>query len=293
MSVLGPARPSLARRLGRGIHVLPLALGLAFLAASLTPSLIPRGVVLQGVLGGVVTGAGYLIGRLMLWLWRYMGLPEARGRTLLALRLAVMLPALGLLLWCLGQVAAWQSSVRLAVGMEPVDAAHGLWIVLIAALVFTVLLLLGWAVQWLLDAIRARLGRVLPRRVANVLGAALAALILIVLTRDGLVDALFGAADEGYAVAAAFFEPEGPPPASPLASGGPGSLVDWGAMGAQGRDFVLPAAPRRPTSRPSRAGPRRSRCASTSAASRRRRPRPAPRSLWPRWSGWAPSSAPR
>ena len=181
-------------------------MGLAFLAASLTPSLIPRGVVLQGVLGGLVTGAGYLVGRLMLWLWRYMGLPEAWGRALLALRLAVMLPALGLLIWCLGQVAAWQSSVRLAVGMEPVDAAHGLWIVLIAALVFTVLLLLGWAVQWLLDAIRARLGRVPPWRVANVLGAALAALILIVLTRDGLVDALFGATDEGYAAADALFE---------------------------------------------------------------------------------------
>lgn len=40
-----------------------LLLGLLFFAASLTPSLIPRGALVQGILGGLVTAIGYLIGQ--------------------------------------------------------------------------------------------------------------------------------------------------------------------------------------------------------------------------------------
>ncbi|MCI2394827.1 alpha/beta-hydrolase N-terminal domain-containing protein [Aliiroseovarius sediminis] len=45
-----------------GLYVLPLYLACLALAASLTPSLIPRDWLVQGVLGGIVMGVGYLIG---------------------------------------------------------------------------------------------------------------------------------------------------------------------------------------------------------------------------------------
>ena len=41
-----------------GLYVLPLFLGLLFLAASLTPTLIPRNWLIQGVLGGIVMTLG-------------------------------------------------------------------------------------------------------------------------------------------------------------------------------------------------------------------------------------------
>ena len=47
-----------------------LLLGLLFFAASLTPSLIPRGPVVQGILGGLVTALGYLAGQIVGLLWR-------------------------------------------------------------------------------------------------------------------------------------------------------------------------------------------------------------------------------
>ena len=52
-----------------GLTVLPLLLGLLFFAASLTPSLIPREWLIQGVLGGLVMALGYLIGRIVMGLW--------------------------------------------------------------------------------------------------------------------------------------------------------------------------------------------------------------------------------
>ena len=226
-------------RRGAGLKALPFALGMAFLAASLTPSLIPRSVVLQGVLGGIVMAVGYLIGTAVLALWSYVGLPEARGRFRTGLRVLVLVPAILLLLWCLASVARWQSSVREAVGMEPVDAAHTATILGLAAVLFAILLGVGRAILWLFDAIRRRLFPYMPRRAANLVGGALAAIAVLVVTRDGVIEVLFDAADTGFANAAAFFDADLPPPADPLDSGSAASLVNWGAMGAQGRDYVL------------------------------------------------------
>lgn len=227
------------RMSARPLHAVPLTLALMFLAASLTPSLIPRSAALQGLLGGIVMAVGYLIGRIALSLWRLLELPEAAGDRALVLRLAAIIPAAALVLWSLAHVAAWQTSVRLAVGMEPAEGAHAVRTILLAALVFAVYILIGCALRWLFGWVRNRLTPFMPQRVANLAGALIAAIFVLVVTREGIVDALFGVADRSFAKAAHFFDPEGEPPSDPLASGGPGSLVDWGEMGAEGRDFVL------------------------------------------------------
>jgi uncharacterized membrane protein len=70
------------RRLARiiGPFSVPcLLLGLLFFAASLTPSLIPRGPAVQGILGGLVTAIGYLIGQIVALLWRAADFRFFRG----------------------------------------------------------------------------------------------------------------------------------------------------------------------------------------------------------------------
>jgi uncharacterized membrane protein len=56
-----------------------LMLGLIFFTASLTPSLIPRGPVVQGFLGGIVTALGYLLGQTAVLVWRAADIPRAHG----------------------------------------------------------------------------------------------------------------------------------------------------------------------------------------------------------------------
>jgi uncharacterized membrane protein len=221
------------------IPVLPLSVGLVFFAAALTPSLIPREWLLEGVLAGLVAGIGYMVGRLSLTVWRLMELPLPRGRLATAGDAIVLLPAASLALWNLLRAADWQNSVRVRVGMEATDEAHTLRLFLLATAVFLLCLLIGFLVRRLYDLVRNRLDRVMRRRTANVLGLVAVALILIVVTRDGITPALMNFADDSYEAAQDLFDPQRPPPSDPRIAGSVASLVDWGAMGKPGRDFVL------------------------------------------------------
>lgn len=95
-----------------GLYVLPLCLAFLALAASLTPSLVPRNWLVQGVLGGIVMGLGYLSGRFFVACWRLLELPEPKGRTAAAARLIAGIPTGIVLLWCLHSARGWQNGIR-------------------------------------------------------------------------------------------------------------------------------------------------------------------------------------
>jgi uncharacterized membrane protein len=65
-----------------------LLLGTLFFAASLTPTLLPRTFLTQGVLSRFSLVAGYGIGVLGAWLWDYMELVQLNDRFLRVARLA-------------------------------------------------------------------------------------------------------------------------------------------------------------------------------------------------------------
>lgn len=221
----------------RHLYILPLALGLVFFGASLTPTLIPRGWVVQGTLGGLVMALGYLIGRAVLSLWRLLQLPEARGRTRVVLGVAIMLPAAIILLLCLLNTQGWQNGIRLRMEMPPLRTTHTVRMLLVALAVFAVLFAIGIALQWLFDRVRFRLYRYLPARAANVAGFVLTALLIVTVTRDGVLDRAIAGLDASYTTAQALFD-TAPPAPDGIVTGGAGSLVDWDALGQPGRDYV-------------------------------------------------------
>lgn len=215
-----------------------LLLGLLFFAASLTPSLLPRGPAVQGILGGLVTAIGYLIGQIVALLWRTADLPVLSGRPARILIALVSIPLVGFFLWVLGSSLTWQNGIRQRMGMDPVTGLHLAKILLIAVATFAIAYALGRLAASLFRLIRAWFYRVMPPRRANVFGFVTVVLVLFVVTRDGIFDRVVTGLDASYEAAQELFQNAPPPPSEPRMTGSPGSLIDWAAMGIYGREFI-------------------------------------------------------
>ncbi len=221
-----------------GLYVLPLFLGLLFFATSLTPTLIPRNWLVQGVLGGIVMGLGYLIGRFVIAMWRLMEIPEPTGHVVLIARLITGIPVAIVTILCLFQAHDWQNGIRSRMGMDLMDSANTIRMIGLAIAVFTILVLIGYLFQWFFDRVRLRLYRYMPRRTANMAGLLLTVFIVLTVTRDGVLDRVITALDTSVTVAQKLFDTAPPAPTANNITGGEGSLVDWQALGQPGRDYV-------------------------------------------------------
>lgn len=226
------------RSLVTGLSVPCLMLGLLFFAASLTPSLIPRGPLVQGILGGIVIALGYLLGRIVDLIWRAADLPRLRGKAALTANLVLAAATLLFIFWTATSSLKWQNELRVKMGLEPAEAQHLVTILVSATLTFIVAYLIGALVVALFRWIRSRFYRFMPARRANVLGVVAVILILFVVTRDGILDRVVTGLDESYETAQQLFDAAPPPPDDPRKSGSADSLIDWAAMGKPGRDFV-------------------------------------------------------
>ncbi|MEM7719393.1 MAG: alpha/beta-hydrolase family protein [Pseudomonadota bacterium] len=222
-----------------GAFSLPcLLLGLLFFAASLTPSLVPRGPDVQGILGGLVTALGYLAGQVIALLWRSADLPNFSGRSAQWARWLTAAVVLGFFLWVLGSSLSWQNALRLKMDMEPADALQLTRILAFALVTFLIAFIAGRLVASLFRLVRAWFYRIMPPRRANVLGVVTVALILFVVTRDGILDQVILGLDESYEAAQALFDQAPPAPVARGQTGSAASLIDWPAIGKPGRDFI-------------------------------------------------------
>jgi uncharacterized membrane protein len=227
-----------AARIVGPVSVPCLLLGLLFFAASLTPSLIPRGPVVQGVLGGLVTALGYLLGQALALLWHAADMPRLSGRPARVLTWVLAGVILAFFLWVLGSSLTWQNALREKMGMAPADALNLPVILATAAASFAAAYAVGRLIAGLFRLVRGWFYRVMPPRRANVLGLVTVALVLFFVTRDGLFDRVVVMLDESYEAAQALFENAPPPPDDPRKTGSAASLIAWDAIGAPGRSFI-------------------------------------------------------
>ncbi len=215
-----------------------LLLGALFLAASLTPSLIPRSFVLQGALAGVCFAVGYGLGVLAAALWHYLELPVAREAVQRAAAWSAAAVAAAIVAGFMWQASAWQNSIRVLMEMPPVESARPLEVGLIALVVFAVLVLLARLFRLLRRAAQRRSGRYLPVRVSRAIGIAVA-VVAFGLVLDGvLFRGLVRSADASFQRLDALIEPDTAPPAEPERTGSAASLIRWQDLGRTGRDFV-------------------------------------------------------
>src|SRR6516162_1530205 len=162
---------AITRELWHSFSTGGLLLGTLFFAASLTPTLLPRSFLTQGVLAGCSLAAGYGIGVFGRWLWAYMELPPPKGRLLRLAKLAAATGCAVVAVISLRKAARWQNSIRELMQLEPVDTAHPFEVVLIALAVLAILVALARLFQLTLRFVAIRVDRFLPRQVSHVIGA--------------------------------------------------------------------------------------------------------------------------
>lgn len=159
--------PSLPSRVFGSFSVTGLLAGALFCAASLTPSLIPRTYVVQGVLAGVSLAVGYGVGNLIVATSRYLGMPDFVGRVktvLLSVAAAFSLNVLIVFFW---RSAEWQTSIRERMAMPPGETIRPLEVAGVTVVVFLALARLARLLMVVAGFFGQRSARFLPPRLAR------------------------------------------------------------------------------------------------------------------------------
>jgi uncharacterized membrane protein len=242
----GNAPPRKPRRIAHGFRWvfwrhLPFggqAGALVFFCTSLTPSLLPRGVLLQGVVSGVTALIGYGLGSMFSSWIRKLITREPRAETkrlawwALVGATAVLVP---LFLYLGGR---WQETTRKLMGMELLGSYEWPAMLVVAAIVFFLFLIVSRVVRGSSRGLIRLLDHWVPRTVANVVGVVIATFIVIGFVQGFLFDGIVSALNSTYSLADEGTSAGITQPKSSLRSGGPGSLVPWDSLGVKGRDFA-------------------------------------------------------
>jgi uncharacterized membrane protein len=204
---------------------------------SLTPSLLPRSGIAQGVVSGISAVMGYGLGVLAAAVWRAFSdrgpRPPRRWAWRVFLAAAAALVAA---FFFLGR--RWQGDLRALMGMPREPLWRALLAPVVALVVFAVLLAVCRAGRAACRGIARLLSRWIGPSAARALGALTVAAVVILLVNGVAVDGLLAAADRAFSLEDQE-TPEGVErPESALRSGGPGSLIGWDTLGREGRTFV-------------------------------------------------------
>ena len=204
----------------------------------MAPSLLPRGVFLQGVICGVTAAIGYGFGSLAsAAIRRVRGAEPAASRKRIAWSsLAVAVVVLVPLSFALGRY--WQNDVRHLMGMDPLAAWEWGAILLVSVVTAFLMLVIARVVRGVARLAVRLIGRVLPHRLSVTVGVVLTAVLVIGLIQGFLLDPALEALNSAYSVASTGTSDGVSQPTQDERSGSPASLVPWDTLGIQGRDFT-------------------------------------------------------
>jgi len=192
------------------------ALGLVFIWLSLTPSLLPRGPLFQGIVSGAAGATGYGLGVFGVWLVRFMLSKETTPR---APRWAwIVLVVVGII----GQILmiiyfhVWQDEVRDLNGVPRMGFwDHPLTAVLSIVILF-IFVEIGQLIGKLVRFLVRQLERVAPPRVSAVIVVALLLTLSIALLNGIVVRFGMSALNKTFSAANDETDPEFAAPTSPL-----------------------------------------------------------------------------
>src|SRR5690554_666395 len=215
-----------------------LLLGTLFFALSMSPTLLPRTNVIQGLISGLAMASGYGVGVFGIWLWSYLQLSKPREfyqRRMQQVAAGIFLITAVIFLW---RASGWQNSLRELMGIEQGPGVQPVIIGLVALLVFLIVVLIARLFSLTFKVVSRQLQKFVPKRVSYVAG-----LITSFFLFWSVVDGVFFSfvletSDRTYQQIDAALEPEFERPADTLKAGSYASLLSWEDMGRQGRRFL-------------------------------------------------------
>ena len=215
-----------------------LAGALVFFCLSMTPSLLPRAWVFQGVVSGAAVAIGYGLGSAFSSAIRYF-LPREPSRRFK--RIAWW--GLGGSALVIGGVflysgSAWQEDVRRLMEMEQLRAYEWFSIVVLTIVLGSFILLIARLIRGGTRALIRFGDRFLPH--AWTVGMSLGVVVALSLgfAQGVLFDGMVSTINSAYSLADRDTSPWISQPTSELKTAGPGSTVAWDSLGTKGRDFV-------------------------------------------------------
>ncbi|MGB5797682.1 MAG: alpha/beta-hydrolase family protein [Mycolicibacter algericus] len=229
-----PAKPWWVRR----YTFTGTAFGVVFVWLSLTPSLLPRGPLFQGLVSGASGAVGYGLGVFAVWLVRFM---RSRDSSPSAPRWAwaVLVPVafagiIGMNFW----FHVWQDRVRDLMGVPHLGWLAYPWAALLSVMVLFALVELGQLTRRLIRFLVRQLNRVAPPRISAVTAVTMLMVLVIALLNGVVVKVAMRTLNHTFAAVNDEMGPDTAAPESPYRSGGPGSLASWESLGREGRVFV-------------------------------------------------------
>lgn len=219
-------------------NFLGLLVALLFFCLSLTPSLLPRPWLYQGLITGVSLAIGYAIGSLISWLirWLFQKEPTQRVKAASWRMLSIIGPLALVVFLYVG--ASWQNEVRQLVGEATVDGRHMLRILFLSLLVGLLLLSIARGIRKLTRRISTFMAKRLPPRLSTALSVGVVLLLVFWLINGVMLSSLVDVANNIYSEQNNT-TPEGvTQPTSSYRSGSPDSYVPWDSLGRQGQSFV-------------------------------------------------------
>ncbi|NEW38815.1 hypothetical protein GV792_26520 [Nocardia cyriacigeorgica] len=228
------------------LNYVGLVVATVFFALSVTPSLVPRDWMFQGLISGINAAIGYGVGCVLEWLFRLWvrprltKIPAPPTWVRYGVKSAVLLTAAVTAGYMLVQSARWQREITALMGMEgtttPAYLRTGLLSVAVGVLVVAVYRTVRELILFLARQLY-RWVRV-PRELAPAAGFLVLVLLAVTLFNGVATQAFFAVANSAFSVRNDHTSEYAVQPQLPEKSGSPTSLAKWDTLGFEGRWFV-------------------------------------------------------
>ena len=218
-----------------------LVVATLFFAVSVSPSLLPRPLVVQGILSGFAIALGYSLGVLLVLCYQFLEFPNASEKVQRIVRLSSTIVVAFVFVGFVWRMTYWQNSIRDRMEMPILETAYPYRMAAIALAFGCILIAITRLVINVCVWTATRLNYVMPWRVSIVLSALIIGVLSVFIGNGLIARGLLIAADTFFLYADEQIDEGIEQPTDPMATGSDPSLIPWDTIGRRGKQFIAAA----------------------------------------------------